>query len=301
MPASPEPARVVVAGATGRLGAIVDRLIRRGHSVLALTRDPRSAPGGELRQRGAEVAFADFDEPASVAAAAAGADAVFATGTAHRVGPDGELRHGLGIAEAADRAGVRQLVYVSGDGAAPASPLPLMRAKFAVEERIRASAVAYTILAPVYFMENLFNPWNIASLRGGRLPSPIAVGRPLQQAAVADVVSLGVEVIEHPAEFAGRRIAVASDELSAREGAAALTAVLDHPLEPVALDRSTLPAGLRALFAWLEEVGHAVDIAALRRSHPDVGWHDFGAWARAERHRFRELCPERVTVPRQPR
>jgi uncharacterized protein YbjT (DUF2867 family) len=296
MPASPEPARVVVAGATGRLGPIVDRLLGRGHAVVALTRDPRSAAAGGLRRRGAEVAFADFDEPASIAVAAAGADALFATGTAHRVGPDGELRHGLGVAAAAAEAGVRHLVYVSGDGAGAASPLPLMRAKFAVEERIRASSVAHTILAPVYFMENLFNPWNIPSLRAGRLPSPIAVDRELQQAAVADVISLGVEAIEHPAEFAGRRIAVASDELSAREGAAALTAVVGHPLEPVALDRSTLPAGLRALFAWLEEDGHAVDIGDLRRRHPEVGWHDFGAWASSQRHRFRELCPERVAV-----
>jgi hypothetical protein len=118
---------------------------------------------------------------------------------------------------------------------------------------------------------------------------------------VADVVSLGVEAIEHPAEFAGRRIAVASDELSAREGAAALTVVLDHPLEPVTLDRSTLPAGLRALFAWLEEVGHAVDIAALRRSHPDAGWHDFGAWARAERQRSASPARSARPFPRQPR
>jgi uncharacterized protein YbjT (DUF2867 family) len=141
-------------------------------------------------------------------------------------------------------------------------------------------------------MENLFNTWNLHPLRAGRLPSPIAVDSTLQQVAVADVVSLAVHAIERPAEFGGRRIAVASDELSAREAAVTLAAIIDHPLEPVALDRSRLPAGLAALFAWLEEDGHAVDIGALHRQHPEVRWHDFAAWARSQRHRFRELCPQ---------
>src|SRR5581483_475097 len=141
----PSPRTVLVAGATGRLGGIVGVLRARGHEVLPMSREPREG-----------FVYGDFDDPAGLAAAARGADVVFATGTAHRAGPDGELRHGRNIADAAAAAGAR-LVYVSGDGAAPDSPLPLFRAKHAVEEHIRAS-VQHTILAPVYFMENLFNP-----------------------------------------------------------------------------------------------------------------------------------------------
>jgi uncharacterized protein YbjT (DUF2867 family) len=82
---------VLVAGATGRLGVIVSTLLARGHAVRAMTRDPRSAAAARLRSAGAEVVFGDFDDPDSMAAAARGSDAVFATGTAHHVGPDGEL------------------------------------------------------------------------------------------------------------------------------------------------------------------------------------------------------------------
>jgi uncharacterized protein YbjT (DUF2867 family) len=76
---------------------------------------------------GAEVVPGDFDDPATIEAAAAGVDAVVASGTAHRSGPSGELRHGRNIAEASAAAGVPHLVYCSGDGAAEDSPFPLFR------------------------------------------------------------------------------------------------------------------------------------------------------------------------------
>jgi hypothetical protein len=37
--------------------------------------------------------------------------------------------------------------------------------------------------------------------------------------------------------------------------------------------------GLPVLFGWLERVGFTVDIAHLRRDHPDVHWHTFADWA----------------------
>ena len=129
MPTNRARKRVLVAGATGRLGGLVDVLLVRGHMVRAMTRDPGSRAAARLRDAGGEIVFGDFDDPASLATAASGIDTVFATGTAHRVGPDGELQHGRNIAAAASEAGVSHLVYCSGDGAAADSPLPLFRVK----------------------------------------------------------------------------------------------------------------------------------------------------------------------------
>lgn len=282
---------VAVAGATGRLGAIVPLLLSRGHEVRALTRAPASAAAIALAEQGADVIRADFDDPAAVAAASVGADALFATGTAHRVGPEGELRHGLNIADAAAAAGVGHLVFVSGDGAAADSPLPLFRAKHRVEEHIGSAGISNTILAPVYFMENLLNPWNLPYLRSGSLPSPISVDAPLQQAAVADVVALAAAVIEAPTEFAGRRVRIASDELSANVAAGVLARATGRAFEAERIDPDTLPPGLAALFGWLESVGHSVEIAALHREHPEVPWHSYARWVRAVSPRFREFCP----------
>jgi uncharacterized protein YbjT (DUF2867 family) len=238
---------------------------------------------------------ADFDEPASVARAAAGADALIATGSAHRTGPDGELRHGLGLADAAQDAGVTHLVYISGDGASRDSPLPLFRAKHAIEERIRSSRTRHTILAPVYFMENLFNPWNLPALAAGLLPSPVPITVPLQQVAFADVVALAVLAIESPERFDGTRITVASDELTAVEGATAVHDVTGITLRPQQTPDDHLPPGLRALFGLLASQPGRADVPGLRACYPELGWHRYARWASSERDRL-----DRATVSSRP-
>jgi uncharacterized protein YbjT (DUF2867 family) len=297
MPTDPTPKHVLVAGATGRFGQLVDLLLARGHAVRAMTRDPDSSAAARLRDAGAEIVVADFDDPASITTAAAGMDALFAAGTAHRAGPEGELRHGRNVAGAAAAARVPHLVYCSGDGAAPDSPVPLFRVKHQVEEQVRSLAVPYTILAPVYLMENLFNPWNAPALQAGVFPSPIAVDVPLQQVAIADVVELAASAIERPEEFAGQRIAIASDELTAAQAADALSEVIGRHLDPEGLTTADLGPGLQALFTWLERTGRDVDIPELHSRYPEVRWHTYEAWLRSQRARLSTLCPrERAGV-----
>ena len=263
--------------------------LARGHRVRIATREPTSAAAERLRHLGAEVARADFDDPPTIVAAAIGVDAVFATGTAHRVGLEGEARHGRTIADASAAAGVPHLVYSSGDGAAPDSALPLFRAKFEVEEHIRSLPVPHTILAPTYFMENLLNPWNLPALRSGTLPSPIPVELPLQQTAIADLVAFATLVIERRREFLGERVRLASDELSGDHAARALGRALDRDFDAKQIASAELNPPLRALFSWLERTGHAVDIEALRHRYPEVGWHDYESWARSQSAGFAGL------------
>jgi uncharacterized protein YbjT (DUF2867 family) len=283
--------RVLVAGATGRFGGIAELLLERGHEVRAGVRDLDSPGAARLGELGAEVVRADFDDPASLESAAAGVDAVFAAGTAHRAGPQGEALHGRNLSEAVRAAEVSHLVFVSGDGAAPDSPVPLFRAKWEVEEAIRASGVPHTILAPTYLMENLFNPWNLPALQAGVLPSPIAIDRPLQQTAVADLLSLALLALESPRQFAGRRIVVASDELTAEESAAVISELIPRILEARQAPAEMLPPGVQLLFDWLDRSGHQVAIEALHEEFPQAGWHTYEAWARTQLDRFRELCP----------
>jgi uncharacterized protein YbjT (DUF2867 family) len=288
--------KVLVIGAGGRFASIADLLIEHGHEVRATSRTPEAQPAKRLEALGAEIVPADYDEAGSLAAAARGVDAVFAGGTAHHAGPEGEARHGANLAQAVTAAEVPHLVFVSGDGAAPDSPLPLFRAKWEVEEAIRATGIPHTILAPTYLMENLFNPWNIPALQAGVLPSPIAVDRPLQQAAVADLLLLAVLAIERPDRFAGRRIPVASDELTAERAAETISDLIPRTLEARHAPADQLSPGVRFLFGWLEETGHHADIGALRDEFPEVDWHDYGTWASEQLDRFRELCehPEPV-------
>ena len=140
-------------------------------------------------------------------------------------------------------------------------------------------------------MENVFNPWNVSALRDGVLLSPIDVDLPLQQVAVADLAGIAALAIERPEEFAGRRIRIASDELSATDAAGALARVTARPFSARRVATGEIGSGLGSLFAWLEQTGHDVDIPGLHDRYPQVGWHTYEEWLRSERPRLTALCP----------
>jgi len=277
--------RVLVTGATGRFGQITDLLLARGHAVRAATRSPDSPAAARLAALGAEVVRADFEDRSSLAAAAEGVDAVFASGTAHRAGPAGEERHGRNLADALAASGAPHLVFVSGAGADRSTGLALFDAKRSVEQRIAGLRLPATVIAPVYLMENLVNPWNLAALRAGILPTPLPPAVRLQQVATSDVLALAVLAIERPdivkgeGEAGGERIEVASDAPTGAEAASTLTRLLGREFTARQLPRADLPPGLTALFAWLEHDPSPVDIGALRERFPDITWHRFGHWA----------------------
>lgn len=291
------PRRVLVAGATGRFGQITDLLLARGHAVRAATRSPDGPAAARLAAHGAEVVRADFEDRSSLRAAAEGVDAVFASGTAHRAGPAGEERHGRNLADALAAAGAPYLVFVSGAGADRCTAVPVFDAKRAVERRIAELGLPATVIAPVYLMENLVNPWNRAALRAGILPTPVPPALRLQQVATSDVLALAVCAIERPDAVIGERIEVASDAPTGAEAASALTRILGREFTARQLPRADLPPGLMALFAWLDHDPSPVGIGALRERFPDISWHRFGDWAGDHQALLAEASGPVLAVP----
>lgn len=274
---------VFVAGATGLLGGVVARQLGAwGWSVRTVSRAPDSPAGRALQRSGVEVAAGDFDEPPSLRRAMRGVDAVFAMSTPHGVGLEAEVRHGLNLVDAAVSAEAPYVVYSSGAGANRDTGVPFYDSKQRVEARLRAAGVPQAILAPVYFMENMFNSWNLPALRAGRLPSLLPVEARMQQVAVTDAGAFAALMLARPEEFAGRRVEVASDELSARQAAGVLARLTGVEVVPVQLSSAELPPPLVALAAWHVADGYAADAGWLRQQYPEVGWHDFAAWAHTQ-------------------
>jgi uncharacterized protein YbjT (DUF2867 family) len=127
-----------------------------------------------------------------------------------------------------------------------------------------------------------FNPWNLPALAAGIFPSPVSVRRPLQQVAIVDVAVFTRTVLERPGEFFGRRVEIASDELSASTAAHVLSRALGRHFEAQRVSLASLPDGLARLFDWLERTGEEVDLATLHARYPEVGWHSFKRWAEAQ-------------------
>jgi uncharacterized protein YbjT (DUF2867 family) len=280
---------ILVTGVTGRLRPVVDELLARGLQVRVTARDPDAPHARELAARGAAIVRADLEDAASLRTAARGADVVLAAGAPHRAGAQGEARHGINVAEAV--ASTAHLVFFSGDGAEKPTGVPVLDAKHAVERRIGRLGLTHTILAPVYLMQNAFNPWNAGALAADRFPLALAAGRALQQLAIEDLAAVAATVAAAPDAFAGERIALAGDELTGEQAAAALSRVTGRPFAFAEVPRDGLPEGMRLLFEWLQRVGHHVDIPALQQRFPDVRWQRFEQWAAGRSWPARRVTP----------
>jgi uncharacterized protein YbjT (DUF2867 family) len=278
---------VLVSGATGQQGGALARvLLERGHGVRAFVRRPDSPEAKELERLGAELARGDFDEPSTLEDAARGTDALFIVATPFEAGMEAETRHRIAAADAAKAAGVSHLLYSSVANADRNTGIPHFESKRKVEEHIEGLGIPYTIVAPVYFMDNLLAPWTLPQLKEGRLPMALPSSRPLQQITPSDIAAFTALVLEHPEEFVDRRVDIASDELSGEEVAEILSGVtgreihyVELPLEQV---RQAIGEDGARMFEWFDQVGYSADISALRREHPEVGWHTFEGWAKEQ-------------------
>jgi uncharacterized protein YbjT (DUF2867 family)/ligand-binding SRPBCC domain-containing protein len=163
-----DPMTVAVAGGTGFVGGgIVAELVRRGQRVVVLTHRPDRARHALADQ--VEVREADVNgDPAALAAALDGVDALVialafpnapmedpARGwTYEHVDADGTTA----LVEAARRAGVRRLVYLSGAGAAPNASRHWFRAKWRAEQAVRGTGIPFTIIRPTW----IYGPRDVA-------------------------------------------------------------------------------------------------------------------------------------------
>jgi uncharacterized protein YbjT (DUF2867 family) len=108
--------RILVAGATGYIGSrLVPELLRRGHDVVAASSSP---PAPERFAWGDAVDFVQMDatDPAQVAAAVAGVDAVcyLVHGLSSRSFRDRDRVAAENVCDAVDAEGVGRVVYLSG-------------------------------------------------------------------------------------------------------------------------------------------------------------------------------------------
>ena len=147
---------VVVIGATGKQGgAVLKSLLERGHEVRAVTRNPDSAKARELAKAGITLVRASVEDTAALTKVLEGATSLFAMTTPYEGGTQAETRQGTSAADAAKATGVH-LVFTSVGSANRRTGIPHFDSKYEVEKHIAKLGIRATILAPAYFMENLY-------------------------------------------------------------------------------------------------------------------------------------------------
>ncbi len=277
---------VLVTGATGKQGGALARLLlKKGHRVRAFTRKPDSPAAQELKRLGAELATGNLEDRTAIERAAQGVDSIFAMSTPFESGVEVETSQGITVADAAKAAGVKHLVYTSVASANRNTRIPHFDSKYKVEQQIQALGIPHTILAPVFFMENLISPWWLPGLQQGKLSMALPGSRTLQQIALDDIAGFAALVLERREPFLGKRVDIASDELTGNQVVDILSRITGRKIEYVEIPLAQVRAwseDFAIMFEWFDRVGYKTNIASLQRDYPEVGWHTFEEWAKAQ-------------------
>jgi len=274
---------VLVIGATGNQGgAVAKMLLAHGHSVTAFTRNKSSDKAKKLAAQGVSIVEGNLTQQRELEMAMSKVDTVFAVTTPYEAGPAAELEQGQMIAHAAKVANVGHLVFSSVANADKETGIPHFDSKFQIEQTIQSLDIPYSILAPVFFMENHLAPWSIPALKEGTLSMPLPKNKPLQQISVQNIGEFAVALIERRESVFGERVDIAGEELTGLGTAAALSKAIGQEVVYEGIDPAYTREqneDLYLMFKWFDEVGYSADISALRREYPEVNWETVEQWS----------------------
>jgi NAD(P)H dehydrogenase (quinone) len=229
--------KIGVSGASGHLGrAVVSELLQRpdGQEVVAITRTPETVSGP------AQGRFGDYDRPESLAEAYAGLDHLLIIPTVDPV-PGKRGAQNVAAIDAAVRAGVKHVVFMSAAGARqeeePALGAPYWRG----EQRLIATAPAWTILRMNFYAEALVQQAQ-ASLDQGVLTG-LAENR-VAFVARGDVAAAAAGILIGDGHAGAIYNATGPERLSGAERAALIAEITGRPLAFLVITEEQLRNGL---------------------------------------------------------
>lgn len=139
---------ILVTGATGKIGSSIARQLERlGKEIRLLVRDPKKLSGFPS----AEKVTGDYGDVESLDHALRGVSAAFIVSGYAKPGERSKLHRNA--FQAAQRAGVRYLIYLSTLGASPNSRFPMSRDHYESEGFLKDTGVPHTILQDSFYSE----------------------------------------------------------------------------------------------------------------------------------------------------
>ncbi|ANB16133.1 SDR family oxidoreductase [Dokdonella koreensis] len=234
---------IVITAAGGRLGravaaALEQRIAPAGVRLAA--RAPEKL--ADLEARGFQIARADYDDPDTLAAALAGADSLVLISS---MGVDADrLRHHRNAIEAAERAGVRRIVYTSATHPTLDSRFEWAGAHRETEAALKASRLAWTVLR-----DNAYAANNAALYAQARSTGVLALPGPDAKVAYVthEDVAAALAGVLTTAGHEGRTYEITGPEaLDGHQVAALLAQVYRRDVRAVDVPLADFADGLRA-------------------------------------------------------
>jgi uncharacterized protein YbjT (DUF2867 family) len=275
---------ILVTGATGSQGGTVARyLLKTGYKVKAMTRKPESEKAGILKSLGAEIIKGDFDDPTSLELALEGVRGVFSVQNTWEAGVEREEEQGKRFAEIAKKKGVSHFVYSSVGSAHRNTGIPHFENKWRIEQTVRALRFpSYTIIRPVFFMENFVSPWFLPGILEGKLLMGIKPETILQIIAVDDIGKYGLMAFERQEKMNGVELDIAGDKHTMPETASILSRETGGKIEFAEVPKEDVrkfSADYAIMLEWFDRVGYNVDIPKLAAKY-DIRPTALTEWAR---------------------
>jgi NAD(P)H dehydrogenase (quinone) len=141
---------ILITGAAGHVGQRVAMLLaQQGCSLRLMGRQPGRIPP----LAGATTLYGDYAVPSSLNAAFAGVQTAFVVSGYAEPGERAKLHRNA--FEAAARAGVQHVVYLSFQGASPDSRFPMSRDHYVIEGYLQATGVSYTAVRDNLYLDLL--------------------------------------------------------------------------------------------------------------------------------------------------
>jgi uncharacterized protein YbjT (DUF2867 family) len=203
--------RILVTGGTGTVGSrVVRRLVERGEDVRVLIRSEEKRKALPPRATGV---IGDLKDPASLDAAMSGVEKLFLLTPLSRT----EAEEGLNAVRAAQKAGVKHIVYMSVHNVEECPEAPHFRSKIEIQNAIEVSGIAYTFIMPNNFQQNDY--WfKQAMLEYGVYPQPFGhVG--LSRVDTDDIADAVVNALTQPGHEGKRYPLVGPEGLTADDTA----------------------------------------------------------------------------------
>lgn len=239
-PQDPTPANarptLLITGATGTIGrALVAQLASHAADAQVIAASPK----GQVLS-GMPARALDLLDAASTEAAMHGVDRLFLLTPAH---PEMAAMTAQAV-QAAQAAGVRHIVRVSGAGADPDSAVAIARWQGQCDQMVIDSGIAYTLLRPKNFMQN-FTTFLRDMIRAGTVYSSQGEGRvPFIDAR--DIVAVAATVLRDPAAHAGQAYTLTGPEaLTNAEALATIAQATGRPVTLTAISEAQAIDGMR--------------------------------------------------------
>ncbi len=224
--------KILITGAGGKTGiAVCQALTKKGFKIRAWVRQDAYTP--PLRQIGIDdFIVGDLLEYLLAERAMRGVGAVY------HIPPNmnpNELSIAENLIESAQREGVERLVYHSVLHP-QVEEMPHHWQKMRVEERLFASGLAFTILQPAVYMQNLLG-YSQSIQQDGVYAIPYSLDAPLSQVHLGDVAEAAMKVLVEDNHAYAIYELCGSEVLTAREIAHRLSTHLARPVEAIPIDR----------------------------------------------------------------